>query len=326
MNVDMRDKIDAVTSKAPTILGRTIAPCLNKKMKHEPARTSYGRSGSLEVSLATRKKEIKKAQQLRYKVFYKEMSAIPDTNSKLKRRDIDHYDKYCDHLILIDHNASLKDKVKGEKPLFIPKKPKVVGTYRMLREDVAKEHGGFYTENEYDIKELLARKSNTHKFLEVGRSCVLKTHRGKRSIEMLWQGLWTYICANKINVMIGCASFTGINPREHALALSYLHHFHRAPKDWSARAHSNTYVDMNLMPKSDIDMKRALKAMPPLIKGYLRLGAFFADGAVIDRQFGTTDIMVILPVEVISQRYLTHFGKPDKQISRLEQAAIPAFN
>lgn len=271
---------------------------------------SYGRMGNLEVRLATQKKEIKKAQRLRYKVFYKEMSAIPDTQTKLKRRDIDPYDKICDHLLVLDNNVA-----SGKYP-FAPK-TKIVGTYRILTQEKAATHGGFYTSSEYDIAPLLKRKTQTHKFLELGRSCVLQTHRNKRSVELLWHGLWAYIRKQRADVIIGCASLEGVDPKQHALALSFLHHHARAPQDWRVKAHDQLYVDMNMMPKEMIDLKKAFKALPPLIKGYLRLGAYVGDGAVIDHQFGTTDIFIILPVEVIDPRYLNHFGARDSNETKL---------
>ena len=112
--------------------------------------------------------------------------------------------------------------------------------------------------------------------------------------------------------MLGCASFPGIDPKEHALALSFLHHFARAPEEWLVSAHPHLKVDMNIIPKEEINAKEALKALPPLIKGYLRLGAFTGDGAVIDKQFGTTDVLIVLPVSAIDTRYFSHFGAPDE--------------
>ena len=109
----------------------------------------------------------------------------------------------------------------------------------------------------------------------------------------------------------------GTDPQEHAMALSFLHHNALAPEEWRCSAHKHLHHSMNLMPKSAIDNKAALKALPPLIKGYLRLGAFVGDGAVIDRQFGTTDVMIILPVEKIDPRYFGHFGAPDERKSRI---------
>jgi putative hemolysin len=146
---------------------------------------------------------------------------------------------------------------------------------------------------------------------------VLEPYRGKRAVELLWHGLWTYVRENRIDVMIGCASFGGVDAHAHAMALSFLHHHALAPPAWRCRAHERLYVLMNLIPKSSLDAKAALKAMPPLIKGYLRLGAFVGDGAVIDEQFGTTDVLIILPVEEIDPRYFEHYGAPDETKSRI---------
>jgi putative hemolysin len=184
----------------------------------------------------------------------------------------------------------------------------------VLRQDAADRAGGFYTQTEYNLKPLLAAKSRDYQFMELGRSCVLKPYRNKRTLELLWHGIWAYVRENNVDVMIGCASFPGIDPKQHAVALSFLHHHARAPKEWRARAHEKLHVDMNMLPAKDVDAKTALRAMPPLIKGYLRLGAYFGDGAVIDRQFGTTDVLVILPVEAIDERYFGHFGGPDSPV------------
>ncbi len=146
------------------------------------------------------------------------------------------------------------------------------------------------------------------RFLELGRSCVLPPYRNKRTVELLWHGIWSYVRQNKFDVMIGCASLEGTDPNRLALPLSFLHHFARAGEDWRADALPHRRVDMNRMAKDAIDPKTALRELPPLIKGYLRLGAVVGNGAVIDHQFGTTDVLMILPVSAISARYIEHFG------------------
>ncbi len=259
---------------------------------------SLGRVGSLEVRLAHSAKEIRHAQRLRYKVFYEEMSAIPSASSMLARRDMDAFDAICDHLLVIDHAARLNRFKKA--------KPRVVGTYRLLRQDIAEQNFGFYTASEYGVDELLQRNPGA-RFLELGRSCVLKPYRNKRTVELLWHGIWQYICHHGIDIMIGCASLDGTNAERLSLPLSFLHHYAAAPADNRAAALPARYVSMNRMPKHEIDTRAALHALPPLIKGYLRLGATFGDGAVIDRQFGTTDVMVILRTADISARYVSHY-------------------
>jgi putative hemolysin len=275
----------------------------------------YGQLGPLEVRLAHKKSEIRRAQRLRYKVFYEEMSAVPDALAMLSRRDEDAYDAVFDHLLVIDR-ADASDGRRWRRS-------KVVGTYRMLRQAVAELNDGFYTQGEYDIAPLLAAKRD-YSFMELGRSCVLKPYRNKRTLELLWQGVWSYVREHGADVMIGCGSFEGTDPTVHAEALSFLYHTALAPEDWRVRAHSHLRVDMNMLPRERVNARKALKALPPLIKGYLRLGAFIGDGAVIDHQFGTTDVMIILPVESIRTRYFAHFGAPDEiaSVDALEPAEL----
>jgi putative hemolysin len=256
-----------------------------------------GRIGTLEVRLAQTAAEVRQAQKLRYRVFYKEGSAIPNPARLFARRDIDGYDAICDHLLVVDHAA--RDRTALNRPA-------VVGTYRLLRQPLAEEYGGFYTASEFDISALITRHSRLQ-FLELGRSCVLSPYRTKRTVELLWHGIHAYILQNHCDVMFGCASLDGTNPKQLALPLSFLHHYAAAPEPWRATALPERYVEMNRMSKEAIDPKAALRALPPLIKGYLRLGAYIGDGAVIDYEFGTTDVLIVLPVSAIKQRYFEHF-------------------
>jgi putative hemolysin len=263
-----------------------------------------GRLGSLEVRLARTDKEIRRAQRLRYKVFYEEMSAVASPTARLFRRDADAFDAVCEHLLVLDHDVAPKP--------FRASKPKVVGTYRLLTGERARRHGGFYSQRAYHLEPLLTARPDL-RFLELGRSCVLKPYRTKRIVELLWQGLWAYVLANRINAMIGCASLEGTDPTRLALPLGFLHHHARAPEAWRVRAHADHFVPMDGLPKEAVDIKRAMKALPPLIKGYLRAGAGFGDGAVIDAQFGTTDVFVVMPVDAINARYVDHFGPAANQ-------------
>jgi putative hemolysin len=263
---------------------------------HRPSQ-SLGRMGTLEVRLAQTAAEVRQAQKLRYRVFYREGPAIPNPARLFARRDIDGYDAICDHLLVIDHAARVNHPLN---------KPAVVGTYRLLRQPLAEEYGGFYTAGEFDIGALIARHGHLQ-FLELGRSCVLAPYRNKRTVKLLWLGIWAYVLQNGLDVMIGCASLDGTEPKQLALPLSFLHHYARAPEAWQARALSERYVEMNRISKEAIDPKKALRMLPPLIKGYLRLGGTVGDGAVIDHEFGTTDVMIVLPVSAIKQRYLEHF-------------------
>jgi L-ornithine Nalpha-acyltransferase len=286
--------------------GRTIAALTNLQPpapRKSPLDETLGRMGSLEARLARGKGEIRKAQRLRYEVFYEEGGAIPDAKTAFMRRDSDRFDKYCDHLIVIDHAwTNKRGKVK----------PKIVGAYRLLRDDMAQKAGGFYSAGEYDIAPLLARQAGK-RVLELGRSCVRETHRSKRTIELLWRGLLAYVRAHKIDVMIGCASFPGVSPRAHAQALSYLAYYAGAQGEWRVKAKSDLYLPMAMAPKENVDAKAAREALSPLIKGYLRLGARFGDGAVVDVRFNTTDVFVVMPVAEISQRYIDYFSADERR-------------
>nr|WP_150523345.1 GNAT family N-acetyltransferase [Roseibium sediminis] len=261
---------------------------------------SFGRIGALEVRIAKGSREIRKAQQLRYHVFYEEMSAIADAQTLATRRDSDPYDAYCDHMLVVDHSSLKRNKI-GQL------KPEIVGTYRLLRQEVADRHDGFYTAGEFAIQPLIDANPGK-RFLELGRSCVLKPYRNKKTVELLWHGIWSYVLMHNIDVMVGCASLTGTDPQQLATQLSFLHHTAAAPDAWSVSALPEQYVNMNILPAEDLNPKEALRALPPLVKGYLRLGAFIGDGAVIDHQFGTTDVLIILPVSELNSRYVNYYG------------------
>jgi putative hemolysin len=293
---------ETTSSRKPTLIPalRGLRKMVKRKVRdYGSLDPVLGRIGSLEVRLATTAQEIRRAQKLRFEVFYEEMSAVPQGAAVLSRRDVDEYDWICDHLLVLDHGAKAGPLRRA--------KPKVVGTYRLLRQDVAEHHQGFYSRGEYDIASLLKVHAGL-RFLELGRSCVLEPYRNKRTVELLWHGIWTYVLHYKIDVMLGCASLEGTDPRDLALPLSFLHHYATAPAEWQASALPERFTPMNILPKDAVDPKAALHALPPLIKGYLRLGATFGTGAVIDTQFGTTDVLVILPVSAINPRYIDHFG------------------
>ncbi len=238
------------------------------------------------------------------------MSATPEMLMRLTKRDIDPYDGVCDHLLVIDH--SLK---RGSQ---------VVGTYRLLREEIATANGGFYSQNEFDVSPLLKgtyRKNMKpgQQLLELGRSCVHKNYRSSSVINLLWQGIASYIKEYDIAYLFGCASFEGTDPKNHKEALSYLYHHHvkdgNADRDSLVYAQRDQYVHMNMMKKDDIDVRRARRHLPPLIKGYLRVGCSIGSGAVVDQQFGTVDVFILMPVDAISRRYSKRFDvkKPEDQ-------------
>ncbi len=259
-----------------------------------------GAFGPFEIRLATTKKEIRKAQRLRYEVFFEEGDAVANQTAALVRRDICPFDAVCDHLLVVD-----KDAVNR----FGRPKPRIVGAYRLLRREVAERSGGFYSGREFDIAPLLARHPNA-RFLELGRSCVHPQYRSKRAIELLWRGLWRYATHHRIDALIGCASLPGTDPQAVAAPLSFLHHEACAPAQWSVRPLAGRAVRMDILDKGAIDARRAVAALPPLIKAYLRVGAKFGDGAVIDPQFGTIDVFTIMPLADIEERYVSYYGGP----------------
>jgi putative hemolysin len=257
--------------------------------------------GGLEVRLAATGREIKLAQRLRYRVFYEERSAVPGSWSRLARRDRDAFDEHCDHLLVIDRDSG---GARG---------PAVVGTYRLLRQDVAERQCGFYTQGEFEVESLI-RAHPDRRFLELGRSCVLAPYRTRRTVELLWRGIYAYVRQHRMDVLIGCASLEGTDPAALAGPLSFLHHHAAAAAPWAARALDARRVPMDHPSGASLDTARAFRALPPLLKGYLRLGAVIGDGAVVDREFNTTDVLVILPMEKVGHRYLEFLSPAQGEI------------
>ncbi|MGB4056560.1 MAG: GNAT family N-acyltransferase [Alphaproteobacteria bacterium] len=244
------------------------------------------------VRLAENQSEIEEAQRLRYRVFYEELAAAPDMELAAIRLDRDDFDKYADHLVVVNKNA--------------PSGERIVGTYRLLRRDLAMKFGGFYTSTEFDISSLL---DSGHSLLELGRSCVMPEYRTRPVMQLLWQGIADYMSDHKIDLLFGCASLHGTDIKNISTPLSYLHHYHLAPEILRPRALKGRYINMNIIPKEDIDRKRAFTKLPPLIKGYLRVGAMIGDGAVIDEQFNTTDVCILMQTSMIGSRYRKHYER-----------------
>jgi putative hemolysin len=255
-------------------------------------------SGALEVRLAETEHEIEQAQRLRYTVFYEEMSALPSPAMRESGRDFDKYDEVCDHLLVVDRDAHDED---GQ--------PLVVGTYRLTREKDARRAGGFYTSSEYDLSAMLKGLPPGTKYLELGRSCILKSYRSRPgTMQLLWKGLMAYVARFDIDLMFGCASLPGIDVSDMALPLSYLHHFHPMPEHLRVKAQPDLYVPMNVLPRDRIDEREGIRSLPPMLKGYVRAGCCIGDGAVIDRQFGTTDVFIYFPLSTMDARYRSRFG------------------
>jgi putative hemolysin len=250
-------------------------------------------AGDFEVRLAQTPAEIDAAQALRYRVFYEEMAAKPSPEMAMDRRDFDAFDRVCDHLLVLDRR-------RGDGPEGI------VGTYRLIRREAAARAGRFYSAAEYDIAKMIDYPGEV---LELGRSCVAKDARNTATMQMLWRGIALYCYHYDIKVMFGCASFPGTDPSQHAQAFAYLHHNHLAPPEIRVRALAERYVDMNMMAPESFDARRAMARVPPLIKGYLRLGGFVGDGAVIDSEFNSTDVFIVVKTELVTEKYIRHYER-----------------
>jgi L-ornithine Nalpha-acyltransferase len=250
-------------------------------------------AGSLAVRLAEDITELHFAQSLRYRVFVEEMGARASDAMHQVKRDWDEFDSPCDHLLVVDRAR----KEKGKNP--------VVGTYRLLRGQAGRSFGKFYTQSEYDIERLMALP---YEVLELGRSCVHSDYRNRSSMQLLWRGIGAYVEHYGIGLMFGCASFPGTDTDSIRAQLSYLHHFHLAPENIRIRALPERYVEMDRMPKEQIEARKALASLPPLIKGYLRLGGFVGEGAVADYDYNTTDVSILVPTANVTEHYYNRYG------------------
>jgi len=253
------------------------------------------RAGDLWLRLAETAAEVEAAQNLRYRIFYNDMAARPTPDMAAVQRDFDSFDDYCDHLLVFDTRT-------GGGP------ESVVGTYRVMRRSAAAARGQFYSADEYDISNLLAYPGE---ILELGRSCIDAAHRTGATMQLLWRGIAEYVLAHNIELMFGCASLPDTDPDRLALPLSYLYHHHLAPPALRPWALPERYVAMNRIPPDGIAPRRAMQMLPPLIKGYLRLGGFVGEGAVVDGEFGTTDVCVVVKTEWVTDRYYRHYTRAD---------------
>lgn len=263
--------------------------------------------GSLEVRLATTAKEVDAAQVLRYRVFYDEMGAVPTPEMAARGREATALDDYCDHLLVLDHSRANDNKV--------------VGTYRLIRRSAAAQYGSFYSANEYDIEPLVQYPGE---ILELGRSCIDAEYRTATVMQLLWRGVTAYMHRHDIKLMFGCACLPGTDVAALALPLSYLYYHHLAPPALRAKALPERYVDMQILPREAFDPNVAFNdlkmdprgggnSLPPLIKGYLRVGGYVGDGAVIDRQFNTTDVCIIVKTELITRKYIRHYDRAGRK-------------
>ena len=240
------------------------------------------------IKIAESNFEIKKAQSLRYKIFFKEKKIKKKSFKFLLQRDYDFYDKISDHLIIIDNNREIRDNV--------------IGTYRLLRGNCAKLYRGFYTEQEFDISNL-KKNFSSKDILELGRSCVHPQYRSGIILKLLWQGISNYIKMYKIKILMGCASFHGTNPIKFKDEFSLLYENYRLPEDYDVKSLQSNEISFN----KNINHSTTLNKLPPLIKGYLRAGGMVSENFYIDMEFETIDYCVIMLTEKIVSRYQNKF-------------------
>lgn len=241
------------------------------------------------LRLARDEADLIAAQRLRYDVFVAELGGtgkLVDHDARLER---DAFDPYFDHLILFD-------QAREGCP--------AVGVYRLLRGDRLSTTGNglsrFYSEDEYDLTPL---RTSGRKLVELGRSCLHPDYRGGRAMMLLWTGLADYVAEHKIELLFGVASFHGTDINALAAPLSLLHHRHLAPEALRVKAQPAHFQSMNLIDADHIDRPAAMRAVPSLIKAYLRLGGFVGEGAYVDHEFNTTDVCLIMDTEQMSEKH-----------------------
>ena len=249
-------------------------------------------AGPIEVRLARTKEEIIAAQKLRYKVFYEEMEAIPSKEMAEQKRDFDDFDLICDQLLAFDTTKSGEDSV--------------IATYRLLREEKIDSIHDFYSFQEFDLsnmdnayfRDMMAGRQ----LLELGRSCVREEYRSNNIIQLMWRAIVKYIVHHNVGCLFGCASLAGVIQGDLELPLSYLHHKYKTPDAFNIPALKERYQKMDYVSWDDMDRSKAKRQLAPLVRGYARLGCYIGDGAVIDEQFNTTDVLILLLTDRLRER------------------------
>lgn len=245
------------------------------------------RVGRFVVRLAEDAADIAAAQALRYEVFYKEMGGTATAEAARREHDFDLYDAVCDHLLVIDTATGV-----------------VVGNYRLLRQEIADAHFGFYSATEFDLSPLTTFVPEG--LLEVGRACVRATYRKTTLMMLLWSGIAAYVERYGIKYLFGCGSLPGIDPDQHANTLRMLYEDHLAPEHLRVRPLPGRHVSM--LREVSTPPETTSPILPPLIEGYLALGgAYVGDGAVIDYDMRTVDVCLIVDTEKVFKKYRDHF-------------------
>lgn len=238
----------------------------------------YDQRPHLTVSLAKSPVEVREAQRLRYRVFVEECGA--HLSSHTPGLDEDEFDPFCDHLIVRDVQQDM-----------------VVGTYRILTAWKAREVGRFYSESEFDISNL---KPLAPRLVEVGRSCIHPAYRHGAVITLLWAGLAQYMIAGGYEYLMGCASLSLADGGAQATA-TYLHlrETCMSPRYWRVVPHHPYPIGAKT--------SAGKPTLPPLVKGYVRLGACICGEPAWDRQFNTADLLMLLPLARMNARYARHY-------------------
>ncbi len=246
--------------------------------------------GRLEVRLASSFKELDAARRLRFEVFNLELREGL-LSSYDRGYDTDAYDAWCDHLIVRDMEMD-----------------KVVGTYRLLRQEQADRHIGFYSENEFDLTRLReAAREDGAELLELGRSCIAATHRSFATISLLWAAIARYAMQGNNRLLFGCGSLHHSNPTEVAPIYTWLKSRYFAPERYQVAPVAGCRMSLDDVDPTGIDSATIQRSLPPIMRGYLRAGAMVCGEPAYDCEFGTADVLVLLKMEQLSTRYHNHY-------------------
>lgn len=246
---------------------------------------------NIEVRLARNAAELRQAQRLRYEVFYEECGALADPGLRASRLDADGYDDVMDHLLVIDHARS-------------PAQGQVVGNYRLLPAERLGPGDAFYSSSEFDIGPLL---ESGLRLLELGRSCVMRDYRALPVLQMLWRGIATYGAERNVQLLFGCASLREAPGRPVSAQLALLNHSHLAPAHLRPVARGDHRVEPDVLTELPGDARRGPYALEPLVRGYLRAGAWIGDGGYRDDAFDCVDVCIVMPTTKLTPRYRRHF-------------------
>jgi putative hemolysin len=243
------------------------------------------KAGRYQVRFAIDDAEVAAAQALRYRVFYDEKQGNPSAEMIVVKRDIDEWDAAGFHVIVIDTAADMQ--------------PAIVGTLRLFFNECLKPGQHFYTERTFSLSKL---HTFYGKSLELSRFCVDPNGRGGVILMLIWKYAMSFLQDNDIDVMFGCASFTGVNIDTHLPILNYLYDHHLAPKFLRPEPKVDNYIDLNTISKFDAMTADAKKAIPTLLRGYLKLGAKISDAAIIDHVFNTVYVAIYVETKNMLQQ------------------------